>query len=97
MTITEIILKKRQEYIISYSLKSFVDINSGLCEQFAMDVIREMGGYRKGLHELCTENFPEKRYWGHVWVFYNGKHYDSEHSNGVENIDELFILNQPRT
>lgn len=98
------------------------EINSGLCEDFAMALIEEMGGYKNNLFELTSDmfysDFPEdvndwsgiirtidgavwskdmlslygypdrdviKLHIGHhVWVYYNGLHYDSEAPRGVK-------------
>jgi len=98
------------------------EINSGLCVEFAEEVITRMGGYADDLFELTTDmfysDFPEdvedwentittvdggiwskymlelygyppidikKFHIGHhQWVFYKGKHYDSESPNGED-------------
>lgn len=73
------------------------DINNGGCEDFAMELIDRLGGYvtdaegrptDNGPYELDTNNFCE---WlpNHVWVFYEGKHYDAECPQGVDSWKDL--------
>lgn len=73
--------------IIKWTVKEYggtpYEINNGLCEEFAMDIIDRMGGYKKDLFELCDGNFSEDLP-GHVWIYYRGKHYDAETPHGVK-------------
>lgn len=85
---------KKISKIILETIKKFKlspkDINSGLCEDFALIVVKKMGGYKENLYELCTEDFVDfGELSGHVWIYYNGKHYDSECVNGVKNWKDL--------
>jgi hypothetical protein len=57
MNLSETINQVRHQYIASGKAKTFYEINNGLCDDFAADVIALMGGYTKNLTELCNENF----------------------------------------
>jgi len=60
INISNIILKLRNEYREEYGSTAW-DINNGLCDQFAQDVIDEMGGYKNNLYELSDEMFFNTR------------------------------------
>lgn len=69
------------------------NINNGLCEDFAKEIIDKMGGYSDILYDVCTENFVEfGELSGHVWIYYKRKHYDAECPQGVKNWRELPIF-----
>ncbi len=71
------------------------EINKGHCEEFAMTVIRKLGGCSDALYEMCTQNVDPKEQMDlpyHVWIFCNGRHYDSESPDGVDNWRELPIF-----
>ena len=74
--------------------KSPYDINDGDCENFAMEVIKRMGGYSKDISEVCTQNFQDLGGLdlGHVWILYKGKHYDAQCPNGIKNWFDLPIF-----
>jgi hypothetical protein len=57
MNLSCAIRKVREDYVFAGKAKSFFQINNGLCEDFAADVIILMGGYTEGFQELCNENF----------------------------------------
>lgn len=57
MNLSEAIKQVRKQYIASGQAKSFYEINNGLCDDFADDVIALMGGYKEDLTELGNENF----------------------------------------
>ena len=64
------------------------DINDGYCEDFAMNVIARLGGYRDGLTETTTEVQTDGAVDfvmlpGHVWIECDGLHYDAEEPEGV--------------
>lgn len=54
------------------------DINRGLCEEFMMEVLSEIDGGE----ERCSEMYDEAK-GGHMWIYYDGKHYDAECPSGV--------------
>lgn len=64
------------------------DINNGLCDNFAEEVITLLGG----CSDILTETTPEcetdflvgTELPSHIWVKYNGDHYDAEEPEGVE-------------
>jgi hypothetical protein len=94
-------------------------INSGLCEEFAHDVVKHLKSSPQAVpHIVYTEDFEapgggwnwggagpggsvvdapkslsknqlEGVSGGHCWVFLEGKHYDSEVPQGVENFFDL--------
>lgn len=57
MNLSEAIKQVRQQYIASGQAKSFYEINDGLCDDFAAEVIAMMGGYGESMSELSNENF----------------------------------------
>lgn len=82
--ITEVILDTINKYKkINYSP---YDINNGLCGEFATTVIDKMKGISD---EKCIPLVSVDDEITHCWVYYNGKHYDSEVPNGVDNWTEL--------
>jgi len=81
--ITEVI----QDLISKYN-KTPAEINAGLCEEFAEDVIKQMGGHSEDITDMAMP--IESKYFGHVWIKYKGKHYDALHPYGVENWKDLF-------
>jgi hypothetical protein len=83
MNITDIIERLKDEYGMSGE-----EINSGLCEDFALDVIREMGGYSEDITDMSPpfdSNCP-----GHIFVKYKNRYYDATHPKGVSNWRQLF-------
>lgn len=55
------------------------EINAGLCDEFAQEVIMRMGGYKDDLtDDASREGEP-----GHYWIAYRDKCYDAECPNGV--------------
>ena len=85
--------------MISAAIKSLIaeygmspwEINNGDCENFALDLIEMVGGEDWG-----TESLGNYELWeilpGHVWVYLDGKHYDSECPEGVDTPLELPIF-----
>ena len=72
-------------------------INNGLCEDFAMMVIEQMGGYSSELEEVATESFDGANDLpGHVWIYYQDKFYDAECPQGVKDWRELPIFKRLR-
>ncbi len=64
------------------------DINRGSCEHVAEYVWERV----RGAELLSTSKLnPELRKIlpGHVWIYYNGKHYDAEKPYGVNNFMDL--------
>jgi len=49
----------RAKYIATGEAESYYQINNGLCEDFAMDVIALMGGYTDNLFDVETGNFTD--------------------------------------
>jgi hypothetical protein len=129
--ITKLIKQTSKEYREENSCTNW-DINNGMCDDFAGEIINKMGGYTKTLFELSGDMFFNYRdpefakenwdniieteygiwgknmldYWGyppvninkvndeinHVWIYYNGKHYDAEAPNGVEKWYDLPLI-----
>ena len=91
LNITNIIKELRSEYITKYGYKDFAQINTGGCENFAIEIIQKLGGYSDILTEICSEAFNYDLP-GHVWIVCNKLHYDSECEQGVENYMDLPIF-----
>ena len=81
------IAKVIQDLVIKYN-KTPAEINCGECEDFAMDVIKEMGGYSKILTDMAMP--IESKYFGHIWIKYKDRHYDATQPYGVKNWRDLF-------
>ena len=86
--ITSIIEQLVEEYP-----ESPFEINCGLCDLFAADIIVRMGGYSDDLTEGSIANI-DSPYWGHVWIEYQGKYYDAECPTGIGNYRQLPIFNR---
>lgn len=71
--------------------KSPYDINNGECEDFALEIIRRMGGYSPDLTDGAP-NDMECKLPGHYWIEYKGKYYDAECPQGVSKWQELPIF-----
>lgn len=104
--------------------KSGYDINNGLCEEFANEIVKSIGSDRICVVELYNFMIGEdgdiygndifdvdmmEKYWAdtvptkdltweeiskipfgyHVWISYDGRHYDAECPEGVDNFFEL--------
>lgn len=56
--ITDVIKKIRDQYVRSGAAVSYYEINNGLCDDFAEDVVNELGGYIKNtLFTISAEQF----------------------------------------
>lgn len=80
--ITAIILELKRQY----KAPGYI-INSGLCEDFAIEVTK--------LLELSTnsiETTEDDNLHGHYWIIFKGKYYDAECSKGVINWGQLPIF-----
>jgi hypothetical protein len=83
--------------IIKWTVKEYGGnakaINDGYCEEFTTDIIERMGGETKNLYELRDGYFSDSGDLpGHVWIYYNGKHYDSETPNGIKSWKSLPVF-----
>lgn len=94
---------------IQYFLKAYDEspyqINCGLCEEFATDVLKRLGHpYKDETDERCMlwhDNMPdcteeEAAHWSHCFIKWDGKFYDSECPEGVTEWRKLPIfVNNP--
>ena len=71
-SITEVIVNITKEYMRFYNIKAY-EINNGLCEEFAKDVVQEME----------SGEIVEVRKNMHTVVKFNDIYYDSVHPFGV--------------
>lgn len=78
---------KIREVLNSYQEDPY-DINDGLCEEFMKDVTKSVKNAEECSTGLVFDN-PYMKYPIHVWIFYNGKHYDAECPEGVTNFMDL--------
>lgn len=73
--------------ISTYDVSPY-DINNGLCEDFMKKVTHEID-----LAEECCTGFVLEndymKYPIHVWIYYDGKHYDAETPHGVTDWSKL--------
>lgn len=65
------------------------EINSGRCDEFAQDVWDITGGELVATEDVDgdTSTLP-----GHVWIVVNGRHYDAETPEGVDDFRQLKIF-----
>ena len=91
MTITQFILKLRVQYLDKPGVRDFEDINSGLCCDFADDVCSEIVEAKRFWGDELTEDdwgmdekWMNSYSYGHAFIKYNGKYYDSESPWGVK-------------
>lgn len=96
-------LSKVIERISKFYNCSIEDINNGECDNFAVEVaeyffgedttqtlfFRELNGFKLVTYGNYSKFDDELD--PHTWIFYNGKHYDSETPNGVESYYDLPI------
>ena len=88
MNITETIESERRKWKNAENLnvKTVEDINNGYCKQFAKGVKDvAVDGVRIRTHDF-DETYSS---FAHAWIEFNGKHYDAECPEGVENPEEL--------
>jgi hypothetical protein len=74
------------------------EINCGNCEEFAADLIAVCGKGNMFWHdemEDCTTE--EEKWWAHCFVEVDGRFYDAECPNGVDNWRQIpcFVNNTP--
>lgn len=67
MDITECILELREEYLNSGEVTTYREINSGLCEEFALEALARVTAGKANLYEACGENFLDEE--GDGWDF----------------------------
>lgn len=96
--LSKVIKEKSKNYNCSIE-----EINSGLCDDFAVDVagyffgvdtaqtlfFRELNGFKLVTYVDYSKFDDELD--PHIWIVYNGKHYDSEAPNGVKSHYDLPI------
>jgi hypothetical protein len=76
-------------YISEYGIDPY-EINNGSCEEFADDVIDALES--DGITGAEMSGTPTFELPGHYWVDYNGKSYDAECPDGVDNWRKLPIF-----
>ena len=85
MRIERIIRRRIRSFMKYANVKSPYEINDGDCEEFAMDVIDDLGGYSNDTYELVSENFGDE--WATVQPGFK-----SEFGDLPENVKEEFDL-----
>lgn len=60
MRIEQIIRRKIKSFMMHANVESPFQINNGDCEEFAMDIINELGGYSNDTYELVSEDFGDE-------------------------------------
>ncbi len=81
-------LVKVQMMILKFRVllgKSGKEINNGYCGMFAAMVIENLGGPTDKLYESFSETVSP----GHAWITFDGRHYDAECLEGVNNANDL--------
>ena len=71
------------EWLAANDLSAAIEVNSGLCEEFATDLSERLPGsevvYTENYVDWDSEDYPG----GHAWVEFQGKYYDAECLDGV--------------
>lgn len=65
------------------------EVNDGLCERFAHDVLDAHPSASECSTGLVFRRSVNYQYPVHVWVYEDGQHYDAEAPDGVETFAEL--------
>ena len=60
MRIERIIRRRIKLFMKRANVKSPYEINNGDCEEFAMEVLNDLGGYSNNTFEFTTENFSDE-------------------------------------
>lgn len=78
------------QWLVDKGIRSAYEVNSGDCENFAMDHKE----YIPGSEIIGTDNMLgwDTDYPGHIWLFDGSKHYDSEALEGVVDYLDLPIF-----
>jgi hypothetical protein len=90
-------LAKLGEYLEDYP--TAWDINNGLCEAFAQDVLEICGGETRDCYGLWLDEIPGFVGDGdHYVIYFAGKYYDAECPNGVDDWHDIpLIRNKDKT
>ncbi|MFC1719437.1 hypothetical protein ACFL6S_37655 [Candidatus Poribacteria bacterium] len=67
------------------------DINNGNCDEFAQIICDRVEGAEIRATSI-DDDFEGYRWVGHIWIEYQGRHYDAEHIEGAENFLDLPIF-----
>lgn len=86
MNISELL----EEYLAAHPNLDAHTINNGMCEDFAMFVCDRL----PGAELIGGEDIGDWFLVGHVWIRYNGLHYDSECTTGVDDPHKLPIFSK---
>lgn len=82
------------EWLVVNNVKDAYSVNSGMCENFAMDMLH----YIPAGEVIGTDNMDgwDSPYPGHIWIFDGCLHFDSEALVGVVDWKELPIFKRFR-
>jgi hypothetical protein len=81
--LTDAILKAKSDFISTHEPTNKIEINSGYCRWFL--------NYLDDNYELPDSVERIDAFDVHSWLYYNGKHYDVEHPNGISNPHNLSV------
>ena len=59
------------------------NINDGRCEEFMQRVVRRVPGAEERCSAMMVQDGMHPVFGGHVWVYFDGRHYDAETPDGV--------------
>lgn len=71
------------DWLAANELSAAVEVNSGMCEEFAIDLSERMPGSQVVYTEDFVDWDSDEHPGGHAWVALEGKHYDAECLEGV--------------
>ena len=72
-------------FIDEHPLLTPYSINGGMCEEFALFVADRVAGAVM----IDSEQLNDLNLYGHVWILYDGRYYDSETPLGVSDPYDL--------
>lgn len=77
------------EWLAANNLSASIEVNSGMCEEFAADLSERLPGSEVVYTENFVDWYSDEHPGGHAWVAYQGKHYDAECLEGVSDWKSL--------
>lgn len=87
--ITNVIRNLVQDYLLVYAdqLKKAADINGGLCDAFASDVIALVSGAKLAWGDEIDDTMPGAD--SHAIVVFEGRFYDAECPEGADSVNDI--------
>jgi hypothetical protein len=91
-SITEVINSLIFKWIENYTVEDINEINNGMCDMFADEVHKNFKGNASIIYTPDDKDLP-----GHAWICFEGRHYDSDSPEGVDDWQDLWIFKNYRS